>query len=193
MALLGPGARLSLAYAALALLTLAAAAPGDLLAQEPEGELEQEVKAAYLLNFTRYVDWPAQALEGPDAPITLCVVGGPSFVDVVRRTVADRRSRGRAVRVVVPDTPAQADGCQVAYLAGEGALLDSWVRALRGRPTLTVGDGPEFIGRGGMIAFVIVNDAVRFEIDQDAAHRAGLQISSRVLALATRLYGGRAP
>jgi hypothetical protein len=160
------------------------AAPGR--AQGEPGDLEQQVKAAYLLNFTRYVEWPSGAFAGPDAPVNLCVLGGDGFGGLVEQTVAGRRSRGRPVRILRPDTPAQAGDCHVAFLAGPTRSTQEWLAALRRSPTLTVGEGPGFLRRGGMVAFVIVDETVRFEIDDNAARRAGLQISSRVLALAAR-------
>ncbi len=180
-----------LTRAALRLLTLGCAvlAPAAALAQDPGGASEEEVKAAYLLNFTRYVDWPAGAFAAPDAPVNLCVLGAERFGQVVEQTVDGRRSRGRIVRVLQPDTPEQAEACHVAFVGGTGPTGREWMNALRGAPTLTVGDGPDFIRRGGMVAFVFVYETVRFEINAQAARRAGLDISSRVLSLATRLRG----
>lgn len=152
---------------------------------EPEA-LEQQVKAAYLLNFTRYVEWPRGTFTSADAPVDLCVVGDERFAEVVRQTIAGRRSQGRPVRLVRPDAPAQARDCHVAFVAGPAHSLQSWMTALARAPVLTVGEGTGFLRRGGMIAFVIVEETVRFEIDDAAARRARLQISSRVLALATR-------
>lgn len=177
--------------AARRLLTLSCAAglvPAAGLAQDPRGALEQEVKAAYLLNFTRYVDWPPGAFGAADAPVNLCVLGADPFGQIVHRLVDGRRSRGRIVRVIQPDTPDQAADCHVAFVTGPAGNR-RWMDAVRREPALTVGDGQDFLRRGGMVAFVIVNQTVRFEIDSAAARRAGLGISSRVLALATRLRG----
>lgn len=168
---------------------LAGPLAGKAWAQQTPGELEQQVKAAYLLNFTRYVDWPPGTFPDPETPVNLCVLAPDRFGEIVRQTVAGRRSRGREVRVVVPDTPAQAADCHVAFLAGPGSLLREWLSALERAPALTVGDGAEFLNGGGAIAFVIREQTVRFEIDQSAVRRAGLQMSSRVLSLATRLHG----
>lgn len=190
MALLTPASpslRLARSLVALACLALGAAARAR--GQAAPGDLEQQVKAAYLLNFTRYVDWPGGVFAGDDDPVTLCVVAPPGFDLVVRSTVEGRRSRGRPVTVVVPDTPAQAAECHVAFLSpAEG--LGPWMAALRGSHTLTVGEGGRFLQRGGMVSFVIVEETVRFEVNQAAALAAGLHISSRVLALATRVVGG---
>lgn len=189
MALLTGRVRLHLLVrVALAVAVLLPAA-GTAGAQTAPAELEQQVKAAYLLNFTRYVEWPPGTFAGPDEPITICVFGADGFGDVVRRSVEGRRSRGRPVRVLEPDTPAQAGECHVAFLSGPRPIIEEWVAAVRGRPTLTVGDGTAFLDRGGIISFVLVSETIRFEIDQAAAQRARLRISSRVLSLATRLHG----
>jgi hypothetical protein len=153
----------------------------------------QEVKAAYLLNFTRYVDWPAAAFADADAPVNLCVLGESEFGGILRRTVQGRHSRGRPVRVLEPDAPAQATDCHIAFVAGQPHEVRAWLAALRRSPTLTVGDGPDFLGRGGMVAFLNIEETIRFQIDAAAVRRAGLQISSRVLALATRVTGEETP
>lgn len=164
--------------------------PAIARAQEPAGDLERQVKAAYLLNFTRYVEWPAEVFPSADAPINLCLLGADDFADVMERTVIGRRSGGRLVRVLRPDTPSQAAACHLAYVGGRAGEVDQWMQAVGDAPTLTVGEGSAFLDRGGIVGFVIVNETVRFEIDVGAARSAGLQISSRVLTLATRLRGG---
>ena len=192
MALLSPSRsnrrRLARVVGLLAGLSLPGAV--QVAAQAPAGDLAQQVKAAYLLNFTRYVEWPPAAFAGDEEPLRICVVDGSGFDRVVRETAEGRRSRGRQVRVLVPDTPTQAAGCHVAYVGGADAVVTRWMSALAGAPTLTVGEGPGFLGQGGAVAFVLVQETIRFEIDQRAVRRSGLQLSSRVLALATRLHGG---
>ena len=158
-------------------------------AQRSSATPAEEVKAAYLLNFTRYVDWPAGAFADADAPVNLCVLGGSEFGGILRRTAQGRRSRGRPVRVLEPDAAAQAIDCHIAFVAGRPREIRAWLEALRRSPALTVGDGPDFLRRGGMVEFVVVDQTVRFQIDAAEVRRAGLQVSSRVLALATRVVG----
>lgn len=176
------------------LLLLAPFLPHRALAQEAPATLERQVKAAYLLNFTRYVDWPAAVFADSAAPVNLCLVGGDEAMsEALRRTVEGRHSRGRPVRLLRPDVPAQAGECHLLFLPAEAPLAATWLAALRGAATLTVGEGPGFLRHGGMIAFVIVNQTVRFLINDPAARRAGLRISSRVLALAARPEQAEAP
>ncbi len=164
---------------------------GRASAQTVPGGLEYQVKAAYLLNFTRYVEWPPSVFLEPDAALNLCLVGRDPFGDVLDRTVAGRRARGRRLRVLRPERPA-GDVCHVTFI-GEttDAAREAWMVALQGAPTLTVGEGAAFAEAGGMIAFVIVGETVRFEINVDAVRASGLRISSRMLTLATRLHPQR--
>ena len=176
------------------LACLAPVLPNRAPAQEAPASLERQVKAAYLLNFTRYVEWPPVAFPDSEAPVNLCVVGGDDAMpEVLRRTIEGRRSRGRPVRLLRPDVPAQAADCHVVFLPGETPLTETWLAALRGTSTLTVGEGAGFLRRGGMIAFVIVDQTVRFLIDDRAARGSGLRISSRVLTLAARPEQVEAP
>jgi hypothetical protein len=100
--------------------------------------------------------------------------------------------QGREVVVRrIAGAPPAAD-CQVAYL-GRGADRRRVLPAWRGRPVLVVGDGDGFAADGGTVGFVIVDGTVRFEVNLAAARADGLQISSRVLALATRVYGEEGP
>ena len=155
-------------------------------AQIPSDPIQQEIEAAYLLNFTRYVEWPAATFPASDAVVKLCVTAADEFRPILERAVAGRRARGRALQVLAPEVPDAAGECHVLYI-GERRAAAQWLAALEDTPILTVGAGSDFRRRGGMIAFVVLDGTVRFEIDADRARRAGLQISSRVLALATRL------
>ena len=143
-----------------------------LAAQESQTALERQVKAAYLLNFTRYVEWPAAAFPDSEAPVNLCVVGGEEAMpDAVRRTIEGRRVTGRPVRLLRPDAPAQAADCHVVFLPARDPLTDEWLASLRTTSALTVGEGAEFIRQGGMISFVILEQTVRFLIDDGAPAR----------------------
>ena len=176
------------------LTCLAPLLPSRAPAQEAPVTLEREVKAAYLLNFTRYVEWPAAAFADSAAPVNLCLVGGDEAMPaLVRRTIEGRRSRGRPVRLVRPDVPTQAGDCHLVFLPAETPLTETWLAALRGTSVLTVGEGADFLRHGGMIAFVIVDQTVRFLIDDRAARGSGLRISSRVMALAARPQQVEAP
>ena len=146
-----------------------------------------EIKAAYLLNFARYVEWPQSALGDSAAPLSLCVVESNALEEALRRVAEGRAVEGRPVRVQVVRSADEPVTCHVAYVdpsarAGGRTLQVAWAD----QPVLTVGEGEEFLSGGGIIGFVMLQQTVRFAINQEAARRAGLRVSSRVLALAVR-------
>jgi hypothetical protein len=152
-------------------------AGGSMAAQEPT--LEYRVKAAYVFNFMKFVEWPREAIAA--GPLTICVAGrnpfGPVLDEIVRgEEVADRPV---AVRVILEPEP----GCHVLFVP-DGAATSAYLRAARTAPVLTVGETPDFISMGGIVRFVREGTNVRFEIDQEAADRVRLRVSSRLLRLA---------
>jgi hypothetical protein len=154
--------------------------------------LEYQVKAAYLLNFTRYVEWPSEALDAPGAPMSICVLGRDPFGPVLDATVQGKVSQGRSLSVRRIQSPREASACHVVFVSRETwrtqrELLES----LRKKGLLTVGETDEFAQEGGVIGFVIQEEAVRFVVNADARDRAGLRISSRMLSLAAAVYGQR--
>lgn len=153
--------------------------PGAVTAVEAQGvSLEYQVKAVYLFNFAKFVEWPPAAAEGP---LTLCVAGRNVFGDVLAETVRGEMIGGRplAVRVILEPQP----GCHVLFVP-RGAAAGAYLRAVRSSPVLTVGESPEFLAEGGIANFILDGANVRFEIASEAAERNGLRISSRLLRLA---------
>ncbi len=155
--------------------------------------LEMRVKAAYLLNFGRYVTWP-----GADSskPLRICVSASDEFVEILKRTAEDRRVQGRVVEPVRLNEPRkQLRDCEIAYFSDElpTGRQHSLVREVRDLPILTVGESERFLDHGGIVRFVYVKDTIRFAVNHDAAREVGLEISSRVLALATNIREKRSP
>ena len=149
---------------------------------------ENDVKAAFLYNFTRFVDWPDEAFLAPDAPFLFCILGEERFGAEVVETVAGKALEGRATRVRHLTDLSGLSGCHLLFVgSSERGRLPEILAALRHLPVLTVGDTDDFVGAGGMIGFVLRQSRVRFEIDQSVAERAGLSISSRLLDLAERV------
>jgi hypothetical protein len=148
-------------------------------ADEP---LEYQVKAAFLLNFTKFIEWPPAAFGTAESPFTICVLGNNPFGSALDQIVKDEVVNGRRVaaqylkRVPAPQT------CQILFLNGPGKEIAALPDL--GPGLLTVGEGETFIRDGGMISFVIDNHRVRFEINQSTAVRAGLQMSSKLLGVA---------
>ena len=152
--------------------------------------LEYQVKAAYLLNFTRYVEWPSQAFEAPTDPVKVCVLGQDPFGAVLDATMLGKTAQGRPLAVRRVRSSADAAGCHLVFISRDTwRTLRELPRALRSTGRLTVGESDQFAQAGGVIGFVIQQEAVRFVVNAEARDRAGLRISSRMLSLAAAVYG----
>ena len=140
--------------------------------------LEYRVKAAYLFNFTKFVEWPR---DSGDGPVTICVAGRNVFGGVLTELVRGELVHGRPIetRLVVAPT----SDCHVLFVP-RGAAAAAYLRAARDMPVFTVGESSDFLSLGGVANFILDGANVRFEIDADAAERAGLRVSSRLLRLA---------
>lgn len=158
-------------------------------ASAPPPSPENAVKAAFLVNFTLFVEWPDRALPGGDAPVTIGVWGENPFGQLLQDIVRERSGKGRPVRIVEVRSVEEASACQVVFLSGSEEDLRSRLEKLGPQPVLTVGDAPGFLADGGMIRFVTVGNKVRFEVDDKAAARSELKLSSRLLQLAVKEDG----
>ena len=162
---------------ALAAMLLACAAPA--LAQQ--GSMH-EVKAGFLLNFMKYAEWPEPAL--PSATLVVCSTGGASLGGKLE-LLQGRQALGREIRVRAPARPAEWRECQLLFVpADDAARVDAVLRAVGQWPVLTVSDAPDFAADGGIIGLRERAGRIRFDINQGAAKRAGLTLSSQLLRLA---------
>jgi hypothetical protein len=143
-----------------------------------EVPLEYRLKASYLFNFVKFIEWPPETRS--DA-LTICVAGwnpfGNVLEDILRgETVKESRLATRVILMPERD-------CQVVFVP-QGIATTPYLRAARGSPTLTVGETPSFITQGGIVNFVLEGGSIRFQINPEAAGRAELRISSHLLRLA---------
>lgn len=154
-------------------------APALALAQS----LEYPVKATYLYKFAPFVEWPSSAFDGPSAPLVICVAGPDPFGAVLDQAVSGQRLGARPVIVRRAPKADRAAGCHILYISGPAAA--EALSATRGAPVLTVTDSERGPGASrGVIDFVIRDNKVRFQIDDQAAQHNGLSISSKLLSLA---------
>jgi hypothetical protein len=153
---------------------------------------DYEVKAAFLLNFARFVDWPGAAHQAPNSPLVIGLVGEDPFGPVLPQLTAGETAQGRRIEIrrLREDEPAQ--GCHVIFLGRSlEERIEQQLARYAGQPVLTVSDAGDFAARGGMVGFVVVRNSVRFEINPVAANREGLKVSSKLLAVARKVV--RAP
>jgi hypothetical protein len=151
---------------------------------------ERQVKALFLFNFAKYVDWPATAFPDTNAPITIGIMGEDRLDDSLRYAVEGKTVNGRPFVIKHLAADSELSGCHILFISESeasrmGAILDK-ARAL---PVLTVGENEPFARNGGVITFVLRNGNVRLDIDLAAAKKAGLTISSRLLAVADVVKG----
>jgi len=158
-------------------------------AHAQERRHEYEVKAAYLLNFLNYVEWPAAAPASSRREIHVCMLGGDPFGDVLIPMIRARQVGGRKIETLSIDRPVELDRCDVGFIAADAnPAPEVWLEALEGRPVLTVGEQRDFATHGGMIAFILKNQTVRFEVNLAAVRASRLQLSSRLLRLASDIH-----
>lgn len=174
----------------IALACLLLAAPAQVRAQNELSEYQ--VKAAYLFNFLKFVEWPEDAFADPLAPIVIGVIGEDPFGSALPQVVIGKTVQGRDLVIRVYRTGENLRGAQILFIsASESKRLPMILSSLRGSSVLTVADTAGFLEAGGMIQFLSENDRVRFAINAEAAGRAKLKVSSKLLSLA-RVAGGSA-
>jgi hypothetical protein len=168
----------ALVIAAWALSAVAAVAA----ASDAVPPTEQEVKAAYLYNFAKYVEWPSAAAE---PQWVVGVLGDGDFGEVLDKMLAGKTARERPFVARRLQEPEQAAQTHILYIAAsEAPRLPQILKAVEGAKVLTVSDIEGFAEKGGMIGFRIDGKKVKFDISPQQAARAGLRISSQLLALA---------
>jgi hypothetical protein len=156
--------------------------------QKEEGA-EYPVKLAFLYNFTKFVEWPADSFREPDGPLLICIVGHDPFSEILEGELRARNVGGHPVKLRTSKPNEQLRVCQIVFVpATERLQADRIVRSLKGASTLTVGETEGFAALGGIINLTVEANKVHFEVNRLAAERAGLKISSRLLSIATIVH-----
>jgi uncharacterized protein DUF4154 len=162
----------------------------EAFAQAPDSSDSSEylIKAGFIYNFAKFVEWPEAAFAQPDSPIVIGILGTDPFGALIDRIVENKKvgARGFVVRRLKWGADVKdLKECKILFVgASERAHIEDLVQIVKGLPILTVGEVPGFAQRGGVIRFVLEDNKVRFEINVEAAHQADLTISSRLLTLA---------
>jgi YfiR/HmsC-like len=157
-----------------------------LFCQETNGSIEYQVKAAFLLNFTKFVEWPVTAFRQEDSPVSICILGVDPFGGGLDQILSGELVNGRKVVAQRIKSVPPPQVCQALFVSRPEKDIGKILPGL-GPGVLTVGEGESFIRDGGMIAFVIENRRVRFEINQASAENAGLKLSSKLLSVAKQV------
>jgi hypothetical protein len=155
-----------------------------------EAPTEYQVKAAYLFNFLKFVEWPGDPLANTHGQWVIGIVGDNPFGDELTQTISGKSVQGHDLQVRRFQPGEDVHACHVLFIsASEKKRLPSILGALNGASVLTVADMDHFIESGGMIQFVMEEKRVRFAIDVGASGRAQLKVSSKLLSLARTVTG----
>jgi hypothetical protein len=146
---------------------------------------EDEVKAAFLLNFTRYVDWPASTFAHARAPFVICVLGDPEFASTAAGVIGDRTVEDRPITVSSREGLESATDCHILFLpASQSEQQELVITEISDSAVLTVSDSEGFAQMGGVANFRRAGTKLRLEINREAAAKARLKVSARLLRIA---------
>jgi YfiR/HmsC-like len=146
---------------------------------------EYELKAAFLFNFAKFIDWPESSFASEQSPFSICILGSDPFGSALDRTLQGKVVGNRPVTLTRITQIAQTRQCQVVFVSSsESRRLPEIVDRLQSASVLLVGESDGFAEAGGAIQFTLEDNRVRFTINTDVADRAGLKFSSKLLALA---------
>jgi len=168
------------------LLALAfAGTPRQAAAGSPARADSREVKAVFLVNFLSFTEWPAAKLGQAPAHLVIAILGDPSFAAVVEKAAAGHTVNGRPIAVQAVESPDQATGAHLVFIASSQARrLPAVLRTLGGATVLTVGDTDGFAQEGVAINLYTFDNRVRIEVNSTAAARAGVHLSANLMRLA---------
>jgi len=146
---------------------------------------EYQVKALFLLNFVKYVDWPAEAMPGATTPIIIGILGQDNFDDNLTHAVEGKSINGREIIIKHLSAGEDPSGCAILFISSsENSRLGEILSKTGTLPILTVGESESFLGKGGIINFTLKEGKIHLEINLNVAQKVKLQISSKLLSVA---------
>ena len=149
---------------------------------------EYRLKAAFLLNFARFVEWPPANFSENTTPLAVGILGEDPFGSILDQTLEGEEAQGRGLLVHRGRALEELPPCHVIFICrSEEKDLPEILARLRQRGVLTISEVDGFTEMGGMINFIEENQRIRFEVNQDTAEREALKISSKLLRLASRV------
>src|SRR5690606_17137040 len=148
-------------------------------------EKQYQVKAAFLYNFTQFVEWPDSAFSEANAPLIIGVVGEDHFGSYLEEVVAGEQMNGHPLIVKRFNDDEEITTCHILFVSVKSKNnSEKIIERTKGKSILTVSDIPTFLQNGGMIRFISVNNKIQFQINPGASISADLKISSKLLRLA---------
>ena len=159
--------------------------PGGTSSAQSPVMSEYEIKAAFLFNFAKFVEWPPGALKDTDGSFVIGILGKDPFSLTLEQIIGDKTIRGSAIQIKRFRGINDLQFCHILFISeSEKNSLPGILDKIGDKSILTVSDMPDFARRGGMINLYTENNKVRFIIHTQAAEKAGLKLSAKLLALA---------
>ena len=151
---------------------------------------EDQVKAAFLLNFGRFVEWPAKAFADQTEPFRICISGATAVANALGVLTISQKLNGHSVSVMLIDHHQPLKQCHMLFIGNVAAKeRKSLLAEANGTSTFTVAEEKDFVDGGSMLALVTTDNRISFAINQQLAEDAGLKISSKLLSLAKVVHG----
>jgi hypothetical protein len=152
-----------------------------------QSSLEYNVKAALLLNFARFIEWPAGAFADAHAPIQICVFAPSPFGEALHRVVDGETVGERPVTAREVHKTSDSVGCHLLFVPASAEERAVTVLRSTAPHTVTVGESRQFEQMGGAVNLVVDSGRVRFNVNLQPVEERGVRISARMLHLATRV------
>jgi hypothetical protein len=154
---------------------------------------EAELKAAFLFNFTKFIEWPSDAFPTEASHVVVGVYGDEPFAGTLRSLLADKKAHGRPFTVKRLANPQDAKHCQIIFFReSETRKMREAYESIKRLPILTVGESDDFLDEGGMFNLFFEDKQLRFEVNPATAENAKLTVSSKLLRLAKKIRKGGA-
>jgi hypothetical protein len=145
---------------------------------------DYKIKAAYIFNFARFVEWPQAAFPAPDSPMVIGVMGNDTVASYMRKALANQTVAGRPLVIKTVRPEQEVKNTHILYVAESERDVERAVICGSGSPTLTVSQVPNFISQGGMIQLGVEKNQVVFHLNKTAIEHAGMNVSSQMLQYA---------
>ena len=156
---------------------------------EPGTPVEYQVKAAFLFNFAKFIEWPDKAFQAEKGPISVCVFRYDPFGSALDEIIHGKAIGDRLVQAKRITELGELKACQIVFVsAREEKRLQEILNGVKGTSALVVGESEDFAARGGGIQFFVEANKLRFAVNVDAMQRAQLKVSSKLLALAKIMH-----
>jgi len=152
-----------------------------------DGAAESDIKAAFLLHFARYTEWPESVFAASPGVFRVGVLGPESALDPIQRALKDKKIGGRTPKVIRGATPKDLRTCALVYITeSEKDQTQDALKEFRGKPILTVGETEGFGETGGILGFYKEDNRIKFGINPDALARAGLKATKLIVVAPTK-------